>query len=455
MHDEPGDGVASKVGPERPAPEFSPGVTRYALGLLVVVYVFNFVDRSILSILQDSIKAEFGLTDGQLGWLQGIAFAFLYSTLGLPIARYADRGVRRSIIAMAVFAWSGMTVLTGFARGFVELFLARVGVGIGEAGCSPPAHSLISDLFQPERRATALAVYSLGIPIGSAIGTFAGGWIDQLFDWRTAFIVVGLPGLLLALLVRFTLREPTRGYWDPPAEPREEAGDRESALDVIRFLAGLRSFRHLAFAGSLHAFYGYGAGAFIPSFFRRLHDFGEQTGELGTWLAAIGITTGALGTFMGGWMSDRAARRDTRWYAWLPATATAIGVPFAFLFYLWPDGREALAIYALPAVLSGMYLGPTFAMTQALVPPQMRAVASAVLLFMLNMIGLGLGPLCVGTVSDLLEPRFGIESIRWALLGVVVTCASWSVLHYMLAARTLRSDLLLKNSESRSDPGSD
>jgi len=441
MQDAPGDADASNTDATPSEPEFSSGVTRYALGLLVVVYVFNFVDRSILSILQDSIKAEFDLSDAQLGWLQGIAFAFLYSTLGIPIARFADRNVRRSVIALAVFAWSGMTMLTGFARGFVELFLARVGVGIGEAGCSPPAHSLISDLFRPERRATALAVYSLGIPIGSAIGTFAGGWINQLFDWRTAFIVVGLPGILLAVLVRFTLREPTRGYWDPPARSTDAAAERESAMDVIRYLLSLASFRHLAFAGSLHAFYGYGAGAFIPSFFRRLHDFGDQTGELGTWLAAIGITTGALGTFMGGWLSDRIARNDARWYAWLPAVATAIGVPFAFLFYLWPDGREALAIYALPAVLGGMYLGPTFAMTQALVPPRMRAVASAVLLFMLNMIGLGLGPLCVGMVSDWLEPSYGIESIRWALLSVVVICATWSVLHYLLAARTLLADL--------------
>ncbi len=440
MQDEPGDSSAPTAGSPPAEPEFSASATRYALGLLVVVYVFNFVDRSILSILQDSIKAEFELSDAQLGWLQGIAFAVLYSTLGLPIARYADRGVRRSIIAVAVFAWSAMTVLTGLARSFGELFLARVGVGVGEAGCSPPAHSLISDLFHPDRRATALAIYALGIPLGSAIGTFAGGWIKHFFDWRTAFVVVGLPGLLLAVVVRLTLREPTRGYWDGRAARAGPRPSREPAGEVIRFLWGARAFRHLALAGALHAFYGYGAGAFIPSFFFRVHGF--EAGELGTWLAAIGITTGALGTFLGGWLSDRISRSDPRWYAWVPALATAVGVPFAFLFYLWPEGRSALALYALPAVLGGMYLGPTFAMTQALVPARMRAVASAILLFILNMIGLGLGPLCVGVVSDLLEPRFGVTSIRWALLGVVASCASWSVLHYLLAARTLRGDLI-------------
>ncbi|MAE95805.1 MAG: MFS transporter [Deltaproteobacteria bacterium] len=420
--------------------EFGAGRTRYALALLVVVYVFNFIDRSILSILQDSIKADLGLADWQLGLLQGVAFAVLYSTLGIPIARWADRGVRRSIIALAIFVWSGMTALTGMARGFVDLALARVGVGIGEAGCSPPAHSLISDYFPLERRATALAIYSLGIPIGSAIGTFSGGWINELFDWRTAFLVVGLPGILVAILVRLTLREPTRGYWDDPrAHGVADPEGRESAWQVIRSMARRPSFLHLAFAGALHAFYGYGAGAFIPSFFIRVHEF--DTGELGTWLAAIGITTGALGTFLGGWMGDRIGRNDPRWYMWVPALATAAYIPFAFLFYLWPDGRAALMIYALPAVLSGMYLGPTFAMTQALVPPHRRALASALLLFILNMIGMGLGPLCVGIVSDLLEPRFGIESLRWALVGVVVACAAWSVLHYLLAAKHLRADL--------------
>lgn len=426
MQGEDADAAANAGADEGPrTPEFSDAATRYTLGLLVVVYVFNFVDRSILAILQESIKADLGLSDSQLGWLQGFAFAFLYSTLGIPIARWADRSARSRIIALAILVWSGMTALTGFARNFAEIFLARVGVGVGEAGCSPPAHSLISDYFPPERRATALAIYSLGIPIGSAIGTFAGGWINELFDWRTAFLVVGLPGVLLALLVRLTLREPTRGYWEAQAKKRSESQPRESVGAVLRHMIGLRSFLHLAFAGSLHAFYGYGAAAFVPSFFIRVHE----------------LKTGALGTFMGGYLSDRLARTDARWYAWVPALSTAVGIPFAFLFYLWPDGRVALMLYALPAVLGGMYLGPTFAMTQALAPPHMRAMASAVLLFILNMIGMGLGPMAVGMLSDFLAPRFGIESIRWSLLIIVVGCAGWSVIHYLLAGRTLRADL--------------
>jgi len=420
-------------------PEFSPGATRYALGLLVVVYVFNFVDRSILSILLEAIKNDLDLADWQLGLLQGIAFAVLYSTFGIPIARYADRGVRRTIIAVAIFVWSAMTAVTGLARNFTEIALARVGVGVGEAGCSPPAHSLISDYFPPEKRATALSIYSLGIPIGSAIGMLAGGWINQIFDWRTAFMVVGLPGLLLAVIVRYTLREPSRGYWEGAKGEPQPSQPKESAMDVIRYLKGLRSFRHLAFAGALHAFYGYGAQAFNPAFFIRIHGF--ETGELGTWLAAIGITAGAAGTYLGGYLGDRFGKKDARWYTWIPGIATAIGVPFSLLFYLWPEGRTALMISAVPGLLGGIYLGPTFAMTQAIVPPRMRAMAAAVLLFIMNMIGLGLGPSVVGFVSSYLEPSYGVEAIRYALLGVVVLCASWSVLHYFLAARSLREDL--------------
>jgi MFS family permease len=424
----------------REAP-FPVGYTRYALGVLFVVYVFNFVDRSILAILLESIKRDLAVSDTYLGFLSGFAFAVFYTFLGIPIARWADGGVRRSIIALALFVWSAMTAVTGLARSFLELALARVGVGVGEAGCSPPAHSLISDYFPPERRATALAIYSVGIPVGGAIGMLLGGWLDEWYGWRVAFVAVGLPGVALALVVRLTLREPPRGYWEgAAAQPGASVGD------VLRFLAGLPAFWHMALAGALHALYGYGAGAFGPSFFRRVH--GMQAGELGTWLFAIGLTTGALGTFLGGFLGDWIGRRDVRWYMWLPGIATLVGVPFSFVFYLWPDGRTALLISIAPAVLGGMYLGPTFAMTQALVPPHMRATASAILLFVLNLIGMGLGPQIVGTLSDLLAPRLGVDSIRYALLSVVATCASWAVVHYALAARHLRRDLEAKAQRS-------
>jgi len=420
------------------AASFSEGYRRYALGLLVVVYVVNFVDRQILTILAEAIRLDLDISDTALGFLGGPAFAVFYTFAGIPIARWADRGVRRSIIAVGLFVWSAMTALTGLARGFSELALARIGVGFGEAACSPPAHSLLSDYFPPERRGTAFSIYALGIPIGSAIGTFAGGWILELFDWRTAFFVVGLPGVALAVLVRLTLREPPRGLSEGAAGAR--SAERQEGLgEVLRFMLRLRSFRHMCLAAALHAFYGYGAAFFLPVFMFRVHGFGA--GELSTWLALVGLVGGGLGTFLGGWLGDRLAPRDRRWYMGVPGVATAVGIPFAAGVYLWPDGYGALG-FAVPAALMGaMYLGPTFAMAQGLARPRMRALVSAILLFVINLVGLGLGPQVVGLLSDSLAPRYGVESVRYALLWVVLVGAAWSTLHYALAARTLRADL--------------
>jgi predicted MFS family arabinose efflux permease len=435
--------------------EFSIGYRRYALGLLFVVYVFNFVDRQILSILLEPIREDIELSDTQLGFLGGIAFALFYATAGVPIARWADTGSRRTIIALGIAVWSGMTALTGMARGFGTLALARIGVGVGEAACSPPAHSLISDFFPQERRATALSIYSLGIPVGAAIGTLIGGWVGEAFGWRVAFMVVGLPGLALALLVRLTLRDPPRGMSDREdrearlaasgisAEPEIQSPPAtENWREVLAFMIGLRSFRHLAMAGSLHAFVGYGAGLFNPAYFIRTHGMGLA--EISTWFFFIGLT-GAVGTFLGGFLGDRFGGSDARWYMWVPAIGTIIGVPLSAGMYLWPVHEQAL-MFAFPAAIVGpMYLGPTFAITQGLVKVGMRAMASAILLFILNMIGLGLGPWFVGMLSDALVPAYGVNSLGTALLWVVVVGNIWSMLHYMLAARTLREDLRAKD----------
>lgn len=415
----------------------------YALGLLAVVYVFNIIDRQILAILLESIKRDLQLSDTALGFLTGIAFALFYTFAGIPIARWADRGVRRSIIALGLAVWSGMTALTGFAQTFTHLALARVGVGIGEAACTPPAHSLISDYFPPERRATALSIYALGAPIGIMIGYVSGGWINEFFDWRTAFFVVGLPGLALAVVVRFTLQEPPRGHSERIQS--SNVAEQESTGQVLRFMWGLHAFRHMSIAAALHAFYGYGVLAFVPVFMIRVHGM-TNTAELGTWLGLIWGILGGIGTYLGGSLSDRlAARKDARWYMWLPVGATLVSLPFAFLFYLWPEGRIALLPSIPGAVLGPMYLGPTFAMTQGLVKLRMRAVASAILLFIINLIGLGLGPQVVGIVSDLLTPIYGTEAIRYALLSVVAVGSIWSSAHYFLAARTLREDLKAKD----------
>lgn len=430
--------MAAELAEERAEAPPSRAYASYVLGLLFVVYVFNFVDRQILSILLEPIKRDLGVSDTAMGFLTGWAFAVFYTFAGIPIARFADRGVRRSVIAAGAALWSAMTALSGLAQGFVQLALARIGVGVGEAACSPPAHSLLSDYFPPERRATALAIYASGIHFGTAFGYLAGGWINEAFGWRTAFFVVGLPGVIVALLVRLTVREPARGASEGGRAPDDVPETRE----VLRFLWALRSFRHLSFASALTAFAGYGLAIWTPPFLMRVHGMG--TAEIGLWLGLIAGGAGATGAYLGGILVDRFGSSDPRRGLWLPAL-TAIGaLPFVMLLLFWPDPRQALLL-SIPATLLGaMWLGPVFALTQTLVRVRMRAVASAILLFVVNLIGLGLGPQIVGLLNDLLHPTFGPEAVRWSLAGVVSVMSLWAAVHFALAARTVRRDLEAK-----------
>jgi predicted MFS family arabinose efflux permease len=417
----------------------SPAYSGYVLGLLFVVYVFNFVDRQILSILLEPIQRELGASDTAMGFLTGWAFAVFYTFAGIPIARFADRSVRRSVIAAGAALWSAMTALSGLAQGFGQLALARIGVGVGEAACSPPAHSLISDYFPPERRATALAIYASGIHFGTAFGYLAGGWINEAFGWRTAFFVVGLPGIAVALLVQLTVREPERG--------RSEGGAAGQAVpetrEVLRFLWSLRSFRHLSFASALTAFAGYGLAIWTPPFLMRVHGMG--TAEIGLWLGLIAGFAGAAGAYLGGRLVDRLHARDPRYGLWIPALAALAALPFVLLLLFWPDPREALLLSIGSTLLGAMWLGPVFALTQALVRVRMRAVASAILLFVINLIGLGLGPQVVGLLNDLLRPSYGAHAVRWSLAAVVLVTSLWASVHFALGARTLRADLEAKD----------
>ena len=284
---------------------FSPAVRNYALGVLVVVYTFNFIDRQILSILLEPIKQDLGLSDSALGMLTGFAFALFYATLGIPIARFADRSNRRNLIAWALAIWSAMTAVSGLAQNFWHLLLARIGVGVGEAGCSPPAHSMLADYFPTENRATALGIYSLGIPFGILFGFIAGGWLNEFFGWRVAFFIVGVPGLLLAILVRFTLREPPRGM----AEGRVADEEQPTIMETFRFLWSKRAFRHMAVGGGLTAFVGYGVITWVPSFLIR--SYGMSTGDVGTYLGLILGIPGGIGIALGGYLADRYGARDT------------------------------------------------------------------------------------------------------------------------------------------------
>ncbi len=415
---------------------FSSGYRKYALGLLFLGYVVNFVDRTILSILLEPIKLELELNDTQLGLLGGLAFAVFYTTMGIPIAALADRWSRVKILSISIVVWSAMTALCGLAQNFWMLLLARIGVGVGEAGASPPSHSLISDYFPMETRATALSIYSLGIPVGAMIGNFVGGWGAEALGWRHTFVLVGLPGVLIALLLVLTLREPPRGMAD--AKPVKD-GAAPGVKETLTLLWERVAFRHLAFAAGLHAFVGYGAGTWNAPFLIRSQEM--PIGEVGSWLALIaGI--GAIGTFFGGFLADKLSDRfaDRRWYMWVPGWSTLIMVPFQFVAYLYGGIWAVIPSLAVVAILGGMYLGPSFAMTQALVTLRMRAVASAILLFTLNIIGMGLGPYLVGVVSDLLAPMSGVHSLRYALCFAVLVNL-WAACHYFLGARSLRGDL--------------
>ena len=415
-------------------PDTGVKVRRYVLTVLVVVYTFNFIDRQILSILLESIKLELGLSDQALGFLAGFAFAAFYAVLGIPIALWADRGNRRNLITVALALWSVMTALSGIAQNFVHLLLARIGVGIGEAGCSPPAHSLISDYYPPEERATALGVYSLGIPFGVMFGLFVGGWINEAFGWRYAFFVVGIPGLLLALVFRFTVDEPRRGQ----SENRVAEERGPGILETFKFLAKRPSFLHISFAGALAAFVGYGVISWFPTFLIRSHHMG--TAEIGLWFGLIMGIPGGAGIFLGGYVADRLGAKDPRWYLWASTVAALLAIPFVIATYLLANPYWALAVFSMPIMLSNFWQATTFAQTQSMVQLRMRGVASAILLFIINIIGLGAGPWAIGVLSDAFAPRFGPDSLRWSLL-IFSSLGIWAAYHFYAGGKYLEADL--------------
>lgn len=414
-----------------PAPN---GYASYVLGLLFVVYVFNFIDRQILAILLEPIKTELHASDTAMGFLTGIAFALFYTCAGIPIARFADTRSRRTIIAVGLTVWSAMTAASGLVRSFGQLALARVGVGVGEAACVPPAHSLLADYFPAERRSTALAVFSMGIHVGTAFGFLLGGWIAELFGWRNAFYAVGLPGLALAVIVRLTVREPARGH----AEGARADLAPVPTSEAVRLLARLRTFRHLALGAALHSFGGYAFATWGPPLFVRVH--GMSTGELGTWLGVILGGGGAAGSLLGGVLADRLGAGDRRWKLWLPALATTAQIPFILIVVLATDPTIALLALVPSAVLSAMWFGPVFALTQGLVPVRMRATAAAVLLFVVNLIGLGLGPQAVGLLNDLLREAHGPHAIRYSLT-IVAAANALAAVAFFRGSTTIRADL--------------
>lgn len=407
---------------------------RLTLALLTLTYFFSYMDRQILSILLELIKADLALSDTQLGLLSGLAFAVFYATLGIPVARFADRSNRRNIIAAALTIWSAMTALCGLAQNFTQLLLARIGVGIGEAGSSPPSHSIIADLYPPERRAGAMAIYTLGVTLGAGFGIVVGGGIASFFGWRWAMIVVGIPGIILAIFVRLFVVEPRRGLSDAdqPATDEPMPSLRQGFLTMWRTPAA----RHLVLAVTITSLIGYALTSWGPSYYQR--SFGLTLRQIVFVIAPILAIVGVISGVAGGRIADWAARRwGIHAQSWMVALFKLAAFPFAVGIYLTDDPMTGIVFYGLSILFASSYLGPTFALIQGLAPLRLRALWAAITLLVINLIGLGIGPTLIGVLSDLLEPRFGEESLRYALLTVALA-TPWAIFHYWRGGVLLR-----------------
>ena len=409
-------------------PKPTNGYRAYVLFILVVVYTFNFIDRQIIGILAIPIKEDLGLTDTQLGLMGGLAFALLYTTLAIPIAMLADRMSRTWIMTGALVVWSGMTAVCGMAQNFWQLFFARVGVGIGEAGGVAPAYSLISDFFPPNQRARALSVYSFGIPIGSALGIVFGGIIATLVDWRFAFLVVGVAGIVVAPIFRATVREPVRGAFDKPSAESGAA----SLTEIMTVLLRKPGFWGLSLGASCSSMMGYGLFFWLPSFFVRSYEITLLHASLV--YGAILLVGGLAGTWLGGSLADRFGETNRAAYARIPAFAFLATVPFYLVGVLSPTLTISVLVMIVPTAL-----GPVISAVQHLVPPNMRATASAIFLFVNNLIGIGIGTFAIGAISDGLQARFGEESLRYAIL-TGTTFYLMAAIIFLLTARRLEQD---------------
>jgi MFS family permease len=408
----------------------------FILLMVTLVYVVNYLDRNILNIVLPEIKKEFHLTDFALGILSGTSFAITYATLAMPLAWIADRSNRRNVIAFSLTLFSAMTVVCAYAANAVQLIIARVFTGVGEAGTGPSIQSILSDLYPPKQRAAALSLYSSGLNFGLLIAFFGGGEIAQYFGWRAAFLASGLPGLILVFLFLFAVPEPPRGH----VEQIKDASRAPSFVATVAHLWSQRSFRWISIGSALSAFGGYAGLTFVPLFLTQSH--GMAPAERGFVLALLTGIAGGFGTYISGVLADRLGRRNVRWNMYVPIIFIVISLPFTPVFYLSPSLEVVLLSAIIPNMVGAIYLGPSLAMTQALVPLRMRAQAAAILLFILNIIGFGLGPPTVGEISELLKQylSLGNDSIRWAMMTTMIpwTISAWC---YWRASRTLKDDL--------------
>jgi predicted MFS family arabinose efflux permease len=402
---------------------------RATLTLLMLAYTLSMCDRMILSILFPDIKAEFGLTDTQLGLLGGISFALFYATMGLPIARLSDQYSRKWIIITSLVVFSLMTAFSGMAAGFISLLLLRIGVGIGEAGVNPASHSIIADYFPPQRRAFAMAILMLGGSLGMMLGFVGGGFIAEAYSWRIAMVSVGVPGLLLAVFMARSLREPARGTYEtetPPPPP--------PILTTAAAMWANPAMRHLIAGSIIAGLVGYGFTQWLPTFFIRTHDLSQS--ETGMVMAGVFGILGAIGALAVGKWFDRLSNRGFQHGMRMLAIVPFVTIPFFIMGLLADNLTTAMLLFIIPGFAANYVIGPTIAMIQTLSPVHMRAVSSAIKMLCLNLIGMGLGPLLVGLLSDLLTPHYGDDALAVGLAYFTLV-GLWGSLHFWLCARAL------------------
>jgi len=412
--------------------------THYALAMLAIIYVFNYIDRLVISILIEPIKLEFSLSDTQIGLLSGVAFAIFYTLFGFPFARLADRIGRKPVVALACIAWSAMTVLCGFATSFAMLLLFRIGVAVGEAGGTAPSVAMVSDLYPPERRSTALAVFMMGPSLGAVLGLGLGGWIAMEYGWRTAFIVIGAPGVLLGLLLAFTVRVP------PPATTPQTGGTSEDWQQTLMSLLRTPAFLLIVAAGTIAAVSGYAIGTWNPSFLIRSHGLTMQ--QAGILVGVGGGLMSTIGTLICGTLTDRLVKRDPGWQIGTALIATIISIPFGLAYFLWPAGiafhlgslpvPQAFLFYLGFSVLGTWWAVPCFGAISHLFPANRLAQATAIFVMAMTLLGVGLGPLVVGVLSDLFTVMLGAEALRYALaataclLSLTCLCLTFALPRY-------------------------
>jgi predicted MFS family arabinose efflux permease len=410
----------------------------YALLMLMLVYMSSHIDRGIVGILAEPIKKDLDLNDTQLGLMSGLAFALFYATLGIPLAVLADRANRRNIIVVALTTWSAMTVVCGLAQNYTQLLLARIGVGIGEAGSTPQSHSMISDMYAPHERARALGFYSLGVTFGGMFGALIGGYVSVHWGWRTAFFVVGAPGILLAVIVLLTVPEPPR--LNQIAKAAGSNAWKEMG-EGFKFIWASPACRHVIAGLTLTAFVGYGAGFFGPAFLERVH--GIPRDQIGLILGPIGGLVAGAGVIAGGYFADKWGKSDARWTAWVVAAGKLAAFPLILAYYLTADVWIALAFLLPGSFFGAFYLGPAFAMVQSVSPPAMRATTAAISLFILNLVALGLGPTFIGVASDVLNRQFGFstgDALRYALAGASLLNL-WAAMHFYWAGKAYAKEV--------------